>query len=327
MILTIGIPTFNRSEYLQNNINIICDYIRKLHAEDKIEILVSDNCSTDDTKRRVEEVKNTNKDVVINTIYNNENSGAGPNLLKVVCESKTPYVMLLGDDDYISKEYLNSVLDILSKGEPACIIPSYYNIDTNGVPNGRGRDVEKKTKKYKPSFVNCMRNAWRAHQLSGLVFEKRGYADEFIEKKIDNLYPQIFIMANNCLHNITYHITDFPVKVTRPPMKEKTWGYGSNGLLGDIFKNFYYLENINIFQRTLLEVRILDVMYWRTAMYMKVGPKAFVKCLVSIQKDRYTTLFTKIFLPLIVLCTYIKNGICLLLSGKLIRTLKTKVDI
>ena len=327
MILTIGIPTYNRSKYLKKNLEQLCGYIQQLNAVNKVEILISDNCSTDNTHEIIDEVTKEYTNIAINPFYNTKNSGAGPNLLNVVCNAKTPYVMLLGDDDYICKEYLKKVLDILLSGESVCVLPSYYNIDAGGKPNGRGRDVEKKSSKHRLGFGNCMKNAWRAHQLSGIVFRKEQYADEFLEKKIDNLYPQIFIMANNCLHNTAYHITDYPVKVTRPPMKEKTWGYGDDGLLCDIFKNFYYLDELSCFQRTLLEIKILDVMYWRTAMYIKVSLKAFIKCLVSIQSNKYTTVFTKMFLPLIVLITYIKNGVYLLFSGKLLRTLKTNVDI
>ena len=46
-VLSICIPTYNRCEYLMNNLQHICE-----HQEYDFEIIISDNASTDDTYKR-----------------------------------------------------------------------------------------------------------------------------------------------------------------------------------------------------------------------------------------------------------------------------------
>ena len=49
-LLTIAIPTYNRSQYLRQNLSVLLPQFRK-----ELEIIVSDNASTDDTSEVVKE--------------------------------------------------------------------------------------------------------------------------------------------------------------------------------------------------------------------------------------------------------------------------------
>lgn len=320
-ILTIAITTYNRVEFLKKNLLALEEIINKLDAINLVEILISDNCSTDGTSLLFE----TSRSVRVIYHRNKENIGPIKNIVNLFSIVKTQYMMLLGDDDYISKEYLQRVLECINE-DIGCIVPSYVNVDLDGREIGRGRDVDCKPKRYEAGFNNCLENAWRGHQMSGLVFRVENIADELRKKQIDNWYPQIYPIAYCCLHGVTYHITEYPILVTRPPQKSKVWGYGSDGLIGDVFDNYVKLD-ITKWQKVKLEMKFLIDQYWRYAMYIKRGVGKFFGCIGSILKSPNTLWPTKLLFAISFGFILMGKAISLLLSGKLVKTLLTKVDI
>lgn len=328
MLLTIGIPTYNRIDMLEKNLLSICDFIISNHLTEEVCLLISDNASEQNVDQLMERILQTYPQVPVNYHKNEENIGGIRNTINMFPMCRTKYFLLLGDDDFIDEKYLLKVISIL-KDDPAaaCIIPSYYNIDLQGKRNGRGRDLGKKSRRFKPGFYSCFINSWRAHQMSGLVFNMEELYERIIAKNITNWYPQIYMLAVNCLRGNTYHVTEFPVKVTRPPQKDKAWGYGENGLIDSVFNNYRLLDEINALERFLLEVKFLDAQYWRTAMYLKKGIGAFFKCLVNISSSKETTALMKVLVWILVPFIYLKKGILLLFTGQLFKTLSTKVDI
>lgn len=322
-ILTIAIPTYNRIDFLQENLKRLERIIVELGVEEQIGILVSDNASTDGTRELLE----NNPHFEVRVAYHRNEKNIGPikntaNLFGVV---QTKYLMLLGDDDYISKEYLKRVLECLRE-DAGCIIPSYVNIDLEGNKNGRGRDLGIPSSVYEPGFENCLENAWRGHQLSGLVLRTEGIIDEIQKKEIYNYYLQIYAVAYCCLHGRTYHITEYPILVTRPPQNKKAWGYGEDGLIGEVFSNFVKLD-ITEQQKYKLQIKFLKDQYWRYAMYIKKGIPAFFKCIGNIVKSPNTVQKTKMVFSLSFGFILVGKAVGLLFSGKLWKTLATKVDI
>lgn len=326
-ILTICIPTYNRAEFLKRNLTKLTEIIRQLNCMNQVEILISDNCSTDETFQLVDQWQKVNMDIEINYLKHSCNLGPMKNILNLFDIVKSPYMMLLGDDDFIAREYLEKVLRIIEEHQVKCIVPSYVNITEEGVSIGRGRDLELSSNLYEKGFKNCLKNAWRGHQLSGLVFFKEGLSKKFKEKKIDNYYLQIYAVADCCLNGKTYHLTEYPIQVTRPPQKKKNWGYGEDGLMEDVFANFIALDGITLYQRHCLEMKFLIVQYWRYAMYLKKGIGQFFRCIKKIICSKNTSWMTKIIFP--VSLPFILGGkaLQLLIKGGLLKTLRTKVDI
>ena len=326
MILTICIPTYNRCTQLKNNLELLCAYITKNNCEKEIGLFISDNHSQDGTLRMLSEIKTQNPDILFIYHTNEDNIGASKNLVNLFKCCPTPYIMLLGDDDYISEEYLLGCLrQILSDHNLKCILPSYYNVTPEGKDLKRGRDLGRKSQHYQRGFRNCYVNSWRGHQLSGIVLENSGIYERIVENNIDNLYPQIFAVASKCLEGDLFHFTDFPVKVMRPPQSQKDWGYGPNGLISDIYENYSHL-NITLMQRFLLEYQILDKQYWRCAMYLKKGCVDFFKCIWSICASKNTSIIMRMLIWLLVIWVFLKNAVTLLFKGKLKATLTTHVD-
>ena len=108
IILTIGIPTFNRGKYLRRCLDAITEQAGNNPA---VEILVSDNCSTDNTKDIVEFYKNNYSNV--RYFRQEENIGGSNNFKFIYTHAKGRFVVAIGDDDYLVQSYVPTVVAVL----------------------------------------------------------------------------------------------------------------------------------------------------------------------------------------------------------------------
>lgn len=92
---SIVIPTFNRVKFLKVAIAITLEQTYK-----DFEIIISNNCSTDETR----EVVKSFKDKRIRYFENKKNIGAEQNMKKVISYARGNYIFTLGDDDFIFYE-------------------------------------------------------------------------------------------------------------------------------------------------------------------------------------------------------------------------------
>ena len=109
-VLSLCIPTYNRAECLREQFKRLMT-IQPADL-DRMEIIISDNCSTDNTSQVVNEYKEK-----LDFVYlrNDENIGADRNFLQCFRKATAKYVWLLGDDDYIQTRHLNTLIDHLEK--------------------------------------------------------------------------------------------------------------------------------------------------------------------------------------------------------------------
>jgi glycosyltransferase involved in cell wall biosynthesis len=328
MLLSILIPTYNRKQELKKNLAKILNYIKNNKLKDIVEIIISDNNSPDQTADFVNNFINDNKEITIKLKRQKKNIGLEKNSINILTLSNAEYVMFLGDDDFINEKYLLEVLKLIKNDKGiSCIIPSYQNILPSGKKLNRGRDLHKKSKRYKKGFINCLINSWRGHQLSGLVLKRENLFYEYEKNLVNNIYLFIFFVAISSLKGDTFHLTDYPVLVTRPGQSKKDWGYGDDGLIFEVFDNYKKLPGITLPQRALLELRFLDVHYWRYAMYLKLGIRNFLNAILKIIKGKNTSFITKIIFPVAIPFIFIKHLIVLIFNGNLMTTLKTKVEV
>ncbi len=118
-ILSICIPTYNRSEYLSESFKILSEQVGN-YVED-IEIIVSDNCSTDNTNEVIcSFIDNGLLKITYNK--NEENIGGWKNIEKVVSLSSGKYVFVMGDDDLLSPDFFDIIMKYLKKYEDIGII-------------------------------------------------------------------------------------------------------------------------------------------------------------------------------------------------------------
>ena len=264
-LLTICIPTYNRVKDLDYNLSLLEKYIKDFKLSDKVIILISNNCSPDLTDQVVKE--HIKVGITIDYYFQNQNIGAGPNLVFSVENATTPWVMLLGDDDYLEPWYISECLKQIEKhSNLGCITPNYLDYYPATGEYGHLREENCETEYYEAGFEACYQNFWRAHQLSGLCFKREGVIETFRKNNMNNLYPQIFFIAFNALRYDVLHFGQKCLCVSGVPQTQKDWGYRDDGLVNDIFENFRNL-GVTRRQRALLESHFLEVdprYYWAT---------------------------------------------------------------
>jgi glycosyltransferase involved in cell wall biosynthesis len=126
--LTIAIPTYNGQDTICGTLDSVISQLEK-----GVEILVSDNASTDHTFEIIRKYQLKYPD--IHYFRNSENLGADQNIDLVVRRSNGDYVWLLGDDDKIVLGGIKKVMGVLKKYDNLAAI--YVNFGCYDRKNGR----------------------------------------------------------------------------------------------------------------------------------------------------------------------------------------------
>lgn len=124
-ILSICIPTRNRWYSLQYTLKSIIDQ-EEFKSWD-VEIVISDNVSTDETEFEVWKLCKKYKN--IRYFRNKENIGGMPNIFKVLTLWKWEYLWLFGSDDLLSNSALNIMIKAIKTYNARLILCSRCSIE------------------------------------------------------------------------------------------------------------------------------------------------------------------------------------------------------
>lgn len=318
--IDILIPTYNRSEYLIANLNSIYRYIIDCKAKTLVRIIISDNCSDDNTSIRTLDFVKRNSEIQIKYFRNDKNIGLKNNILKTLSYANAKYIMFIGDDDFLSKEYWSFILsDFFRTCNIGLVVPSrnprtppldlsYYYSTLEDV----------KFNTYNDSRFDIIRLSAMCNQLSGIVFYNDNLYEKTITTGIDNLYPFMALGAWGMHKRNGIEIINNPVLVTEGVQKD--WGYGNDGLIIDIIDNVKYFSN----RRTRYLNEALFTWIWRDRIEMNiVKANGFIekgiKEVFSSKKILITTkLFYFLFLVVLFPKLYLLKKMNLLKSPHLI---------
>lgn len=187
-LVTIAIPTYNRADsYLKQALE---SAVQQKYPN--IEIIVSDNCSTDGT----EAVVRSFNDSRIRYCKQKENIGAYKNFNFCVKESKGDYFVILGDDDLIDNDFVE-----------ICVKAANYSTDVGIIRTGtrtidsQGRLLTEATNKVgglstegffrgwfasKTALYPCstLFNTKRLKEIGGFKPENNLFHDDFVIVKL-----------------------------------------------------------------------------------------------------------------------------------------------
>lgn len=111
-LLTLAIPTYNRRDCLSQLLELL---MPQLEHEPRVELIISDNASPDDTPSIVERFQRRGLHLLYNR--NEKNLGADGNFIRCYQQAKGEYVWIFGDDDIIVPGGLRQVVTCLEKRE------------------------------------------------------------------------------------------------------------------------------------------------------------------------------------------------------------------
>lgn len=120
ILLSIVIPTWNRSSSLDAALRHLLPQLESYSRE--IEIIISDNGSTDDTQNALKKVNSACPNLNIRLNRNKENLGFYGNL-KICRElSIGKYLWVLSDDDYVCAGVINDIMRNIFKADTFAVI-------------------------------------------------------------------------------------------------------------------------------------------------------------------------------------------------------------
>ena len=126
-LLTIAIPTYNRANYLSLCLSQIKKQI--VGNEEIVDILISDNCSTDNTKGVIEAFLDNG--LPARVLRNNENIGSDRNFIQCFQSASGKYMLLMGDDDVLLDRGLERILNALKEDEYGVVYLRTYGFSSD----------------------------------------------------------------------------------------------------------------------------------------------------------------------------------------------------
>ena len=187
-LVTIGMPTCNRAgSYLRQSLESAVN-----QTYPNIEIVVSDNCSTDDTEAVVKKIKDSR----IRYFKQTENIGPYKNFNFCLQQANGKYFLILSDDDLIDPDFINVCLKAANYSTGIGIIRTGIRIiDSQGMVIGRctndavGYPTEELFLRWfanKTGFYPCssIYNTENLKEIGGFHPENNFYHDDFVFVKL-----------------------------------------------------------------------------------------------------------------------------------------------
>ncbi|MBQ0033647.1 MAG: glycosyltransferase family 2 protein [bacterium] len=187
-MLSICIPTYNRLKYLKE---LLPGLLAQIDAvpEGTVELVVSDNVSTDGTADYLKSIKRD----YFRFWTNETNIGGDRNFLKCIREAKGDYVWLVGDDDLVAPDAVARVLQFIEERRPGLLIADTLS--------GSGEYAD-----YRDYLVReCSRTADAAlrHTLiSSNIFLRSSFDMELAVRSLRTQYAHMFGLMGRMLERV-----------------------------------------------------------------------------------------------------------------------------
>lgn len=154
-LLTIAIPTYNRSRYLRQCLESLIPQV--VDAGTDVRVLVLDNQSTDETPVVLEEFASRHPDH-LEVSRNSQNIGADGNIAKCYMSCETTYVWIFGDDDILMPGALTKLLARMKE-------------DNYGLIHLKAFSYKGDVEQYRPRYPKGRYEIFTADTLGRLMYE------------------------------------------------------------------------------------------------------------------------------------------------------------
>jgi len=225
-LLSICIPTYNREKYLKECIDSIVN--QDWFNEKEIEIIISDNASTDNTEEVVQSFITKYKNIYY---YKNKvNLWMVKNITMIVEYSKWKYSWILSDDDLLCNNILNIIINNLTKQLNKIYILNYSSFDTKtnkkiskNIMKLKKNINLKNEKSFSDFIIKNWNNVdtWILHFISNKIFLKEIFHWKTIKHEILNskikyeykyAFPFTMILINDLINTWCFIISNDIIK-------------------------------------------------------------------------------------------------------------------
>lgn len=203
-LLSITIPTYNRADFLDYSLEIHIPLARAYN----VQIYISDNASTDTTKKIVE--KWQNEYPLIHYFHNEINVGPDKNFELALKYPKTAYIWLLGDTYQIPQNGINDLIEILltkNKNYDAIIVDVMKRV--YGIPQQEYSNQNK--------LLSDL--GWHMTCLSSLIYNTKLISHANFERYYHTSFIQTGIIFENIANKdfLIYWEQNISIKLLQPP--------------------------------------------------------------------------------------------------------------
>jgi abequosyltransferase len=128
-LLTIAIPTYNRAPFLRELLVVLYE---QLLSEPRVELMISDNASIDETPVVVQEYRD--RGLQLRYQRNASNQGADSNILSCFEQARGKYVWIMGDDDLLVTDAIHKIVSYLDGKEYDLVYVNSYSFEGPNAP-------------------------------------------------------------------------------------------------------------------------------------------------------------------------------------------------
>lgn len=246
--LTIAIPTYNRANYLE--ILLYSILVQYDGIKEFLELIISDNASTDNTKDVVDQFILRGLD--INYVRQKINLGPDVNIANCFRFSSGEYVWIMGDDEYFGDNVLKFILDRLSESKYGLVyVESFSYQDTHAFFNVDNDNI--KLKEYaRTKFVRRVNVKFGF--ISGNIINKNIFL-QYFDTSLTGKYLGTYFVQLSWTYSVLLVSSSF-LYIKTPMLSSKSDNSGEYKLFNavvvgmrtvgsDIFKNSKYLSIID----------------------------------------------------------------------------------
>ena len=190
-LVSIIMPSYNTGKFIKETINSVLN-----QTYNNWELIIVDDCSTDDT----EEIVNAIKDNRIKFLKNSTNSGAAISRNKAIKEAKGKWIAFLDSDDLWKKEKLEKQIRFMEENHYDFSYTNYTEIDEEGNEKGikiTGPKKITKTGIYNYCWPGCLTVMYNAEKIGLIQIEdiKENQNPLISKYQINKTYIQQFFEA------------------------------------------------------------------------------------------------------------------------------------
>jgi len=202
--LCIAIPTFNRAEQLEKALQALLEQILATINVNNISVLISDNGSTDNTEKVIDNYKKKFhcNHISLKKVGFDSNQGFDKNLYNCYEHSSGDYVWFLSDDDIIDKEAINKIIKDIKFYKPNVI---YYNFDQ--IPYTKDNKYIQESFLYdtvNEKNLESISKIIKWAKLSAIVLKKVEIKDDFVRQNFQFMHASLAIYIGLKIGNILH---------------------------------------------------------------------------------------------------------------------------
>ena len=224
-ILTIAIPTYNRSAFLKRSLQYLYEQKNDLA---NVELIISDNASADNTSEVVAGFQSLGLN--IRYIRNPENKGADLNIAQCYTSATGKYVLTLGDDDFFVANSIGKIIKLLLTGDYGVI---YIN-SNNAIERANTGTADASYTVYNSPLDFIKKVNYYVTFISGNIVNRANLDEENLLKYVGSNVVQVaYILDSVFKSKANLYINDV-LLIAEP---DNSGGYNLFKIFGDNFNH------------------------------------------------------------------------------------------